>query len=242
MFSKLTQYKSLILTALLPIVFFSDQTIAQLEPQVKEPNVNHERLYQVEVIVFGRSETNPQETWPTDIRLSYPENLSFISESNLSENFTLVPANERSLNPQAATLARSGSYTLLFHQAWRQTIYASKTNIMIAGGKVFNEHHELEGSISLSVGQYLKIQTNLWLTKFAPFGTSVADTWPELPSIPGTFATEVDKSQQNPIQRIVKLNQERTMRSNEVHYMDHPLMGVFVKIIPVETQTEKSIN
>ena len=236
--SKLTQYKISALIFLLSTFFSSAQAFAQLMPEVKEQN--HEKLYQVEVIVFGRPEASAQETWPTDIKLTYSDNIVSVTESGFSEGFTPVPANERSLNPQAATLARSGSYTLLYHQAWRQTIYASKTNIAISGGKVFNGHNELEGSISLSVGQYLKIQTNLWLTKFASVGADVTELWPELPNLPSAFANDVDKSQANPIQRIVKLSQERTMRSNEVHYIDHPLMGVIIKIIPVETLTEKT--
>ena len=236
--SRLTRYKISILIFLLSAFFSSAQSFAQLLPEVKEPN--HEKLYQVEVIVFGRPEANAQETWPTDIKLTYPDNIVSVTESGFSEGFTPVPTNERSLNPQAATLARSGSYTLLFHQAWRQTIYASKTNIAISGGKVFNGHHELEGSISLSVGQYLKIQTNLWLTKFAPAGANTTESWPELPDLPNSFTNDVDTSLSNPIQRIVKLNQERTMRSNEVHYIDHPVMGLIIKIIPVEANAEKT--
>ena len=235
--SKLTQYKISALIFLLSTFFSSAQAFAQLMPEVKEQN--HEKLYQVEVIVFGRPEASAQETWPTDIKLTYPDNIVSVTESGFSEGFTPVPANERSLNPQAATLARSGSYTLLFHQAWRQTIYASKTNIAISGGKVFNGHHELEGSISLSVGQYLKIQTNLWLTKFAPAGANTTESWPELPNLPNSFTNDVNTSLSNPIQRIVKLNQERTMRSNEIHYIDHPVMGLIIKIIPVEANAEK---
>ncbi|RYY75322.1 MAG: hypothetical protein EOO52_07865 [Gammaproteobacteria bacterium] len=236
MFSKRTRFQLLASLLLYSVILSSSPSFAQLEPELKEQN--HEKLYQVEIIVFGRSETNPQEHWPSDIKLSYPENVVSISESG-SDNFTPVQTNERSLNAQAAALARSGSYTLLFHQAWRQTIYANKTNIAITGGKIFNAHHELEGNISLSVGQYLKIQTNLWLTKFAPVGTPVDEFWPELPNLPNSFANDIDASQTNPIQRIVKLKQERTMRSNEIHYIDHPLIGVIIKIIPVETNTVK---
>ena len=200
---------------------------------------SHERLYQIELIVFSRSEANPQEQWPSNIKLIYPENLlSLKSEGN--DEFAMLPANERLLNPQAATLARSGSYTLLYHQAWRQMIYGRKTNIAISGGKVFNGHQELEGSISLSVAQYLKIQTNLWLTQFVPAGTNITDVFPELPTNPSASAVEGEKTQDYLIKRIVKLNQDRSMRSNEVHYIDHPLLGVIVKIIPYEAAGTKS--
>lgn len=215
----------------------SIHAIAQNETEAPQ---THERMYQVELIVFSRPESNAQEHWPSDVKLGYPENLvSLKSDNSLPEGFSAVPNNERLLNPQAATLSRSGTYTLLYHQAWRQMIYGRKTNILIGGGKAFGKHQELEGNISLSVGQYLKIQTNLWLTQFAPAGTNLSETWPELPAIPNTF-NESGSSQDYTIKRIVKVNQERSMRSNEVHYIDHPLLGIIIKIVPYETNSLKN--
>ena len=201
---------------------------------------NHERLYQVELIVFARNQAAPEEHWPTDIKLTYPENLlSLKSEASAYEEFSALAANERLLNPHAATVSKGG-YSLLYHQAWRQMIYGRKTHIAISGGKTFNSHQELEGSISLSVGQYLRIQSNLWLTQFVPTGTNITEVWPELPATPNTTSSEGEKTQDYLIKRIVKLNQERSMRSNEIHYIDHPLLGIIVKIVPVETPSTKS--
>ncbi len=209
----------------------SIQAKAQTETEAPQ---NHERLYQVELIVFARNQAAPEEHWPTDVKLTYPENLlSLKSEASAYEEFSLLAANERLLNPHAATVSKGG-YSLLYHQAWRQMIYARKTHIAISGGKTFNGHQELEGSISLSVGQYLRIQSNLWLSQFVPAGTNLTETWPELPPLPNTASNESEKSQGYLIKRIVKLNQERSMRSNEIHYIDHPLLGIIIKIVPVE--------
>lgn len=218
------------------ILLCSIHTQAQTETEAPQ---NHERLYQVELIVFARNQAAPEEHWPTDIKLSYPENLlSLKADGGSSEEFSLLAPNERLLNPHAATLSKGG-YSLLYHQAWRQMIYARKTHIAISGGKTFNGHQELEGSISLSVGQYLRIQSNLWLSQFVPAGTNITETWPELPPLPNTANSEGEKSQGYLIKRIVKLNQERSMRSNEIHYIDHPLLGIIVKIVPVETSSTK---
>jgi hypothetical protein len=207
-----------------------DVTQTQTEP-AREP-VNHERVYQVELIVFGRPDTNSQEVWPNNFQLAYPENLVVVKDEANAEGMKLLPAAERTLNPQSSILAKSGSYTLLYHQAWRQTIYGRKTNLLITGGKTLNGHQELEGFISLSVGQYLKLQTNLWLTQFAPAGSQVTESWPELPLIPGSEAAP--DSQDYLVKRVVKLIQQRSMRSNEIHYLDHPLMGVIIKIFPYD--------
>jgi len=206
---------------------------AQMEEEKSENN--HERWYQVEMIVFARAESNAQETWPNDLKLSYPTNLITLKSDNpASEGFIPLSPNERLLNTQAATLAKSGTYTVLFHQAWRQIILSHKTNIFINGGKTYNGHQELEGSIALNVAQYLKIQTNLWLTQFVPSGTQVTETWPELPIPPGATINDTEKTQDYVIKRIAKISEQRTMRSNEVHYLDHSLLGVIVKIIPYD--------
>ncbi len=213
-------------------VLFAQFAWAQTETEPAREAVNHERVYQVELIVFARPDTNTQEVWPTNIHLAYPDNLLLVKDETNQEGMKLLPAGERTLNSQASVLAKSGSYSLLYHQAWRQTIYGRKTNLLITGGKTFNGHQELEGSISLSVGQYLKLQTNLWLTQFAPAGTAVAETWPELPTIPGFDAAA--SSQDYLVKRVVKLSQQRSIRSNEIHYIDHPLMGVIIKIFPYD--------
>lgn len=222
----------------LSLIVSSFSAFAQTET---ENSQTHERVYQVEVIVFSRYEANSQEHWPNDVKLGYPENvISLGTDVNSADGFSVLPANERLLNSQAATLARSGSYTLLYHQAWRQMIYGRKTNIAISGGKSFGHHQELEGNITLSVGQYLKIQTNLWLTQFAPAGTTLTETWPELPLLPNAGVNESEKNQDYLIKRIVKVSQDRSMRSNEIHYIDHPVLGIIVKIIPYETSSTKT--
>jgi Peptidoglycan-binding protein, CsiV len=209
---------------------FSASCFAQTETETQPQS--HERIYQVELIVFSRAEATPHESWPTAIKLRYPDNLVTLkTDTALGENFSFLSANERSLNSQAATLARSGSYSLLYHQAWRQLISGSNTHIFITGGKLFGGHYELEGTISLSVAQYLRIQTNLWLTQFVPADPVLPNDWPPLPKLPDEAINTLEKNE-FAIKRIVKLDQNRIMRSNEIHYIDHPLLSVIVKITP----------
>lgn len=207
--------------------------------QDKNDNTNnHDRWYQVEMIVFARQPvSNPgniPEVWPTNINLSYPDNLIALkTEGNANDGFIMLPANDRQLNSQAASINKN--YTLLFHQAWRQFISGKKSNIVFTAGKPFNGHYELEGSIALSVAQYLKLNTNLWLTQFAPAGTTVEETWPTLPALPAEATpTSGAEPKDYLIKRIVKINQFRSMRSQEIHYIDHPLLGIIIKIIPYD--------
>ena len=38
--------------------------------------------------------------------------------------------------------------------------------------------------------------------------------------------------------RSARIQQSRRMRSNELHYVDHPMLGLVVKVIPVETEAD----
>jgi len=42
------------------------------------------------------------------------------------------------------------------------------------------------------------------------------------------------------IQNIVSINQKKKMRSNEIHYLDHPLMGAIIMIRPLESIAENN--
>jgi len=42
------------------------------------------------------------------------------------------------------------------------------------------------------------------------------------------------------IQNIVAINQKKKMRSGEIHYLDHPLMGAVIMVQPLETVTDEN--
>lgn len=179
-----------------------------------------------------------------------------------TESFWQLPTTERSLNDQARALDRNPNFQLLFHQAWRQQISGPRnpSNILISGGRTFGKHFELEGNISLSVATYLKITTNLWFTQFDvnvdnAASENIQETWPDLPLRPNYGATTstltLNSNLENLDEATANINavaeesaapykprfialvkQERDMRSNEVHYLDHPLLGVIIKIKP----------
>ena len=90
--------------------------------------------------------------------------------------------------------------------------------------------------------------------------------WPELPTIPSPLDTKdlfalsyVETNWQTPLaidslipnneyntiiarpyltRNIVQLKQKRRMRSKELHYIDHPQVGLLIKLMPYERPTE----
>lgn len=151
---------------------------------------------------------------------------------------------------------------ILFHATWRQQLKQAKSpsdeinpSILIRGGRRFDNNHELEGSINLRLSRYLHIKTNLWLTRFVPAvavsestDTSEvavdvpAEAWPSLPAYPAESPAPVSDNTLAPlpqykIEEVILHQQSRRMRSHEVHYIDHPKIGIVVQLIPLDENT-----
>ena len=61
---------------------------------------------------------------------------------------------------------------------------------------------------------YLHVDTELWWREIEPGSASAQDDSPTTG-------------------RVAYLNEKRRLRSGEVHYLDHPLIGVMLRISPV---------
>ncbi|WP_317928715.1 CsiV family protein [Halioxenophilus sp. WMMB6] len=206
------------------------------------------------------------------------ENDNPVGDANLAPEgptpFSLVDDDSLALNNIASKLTRNSNYRVLRHVAWIQPALASKEakSVVLTGGDLFDNHHELEGTVTLRVARYLHLDVNLWLTQFYPnYGQESGYTvWPQLPEIPtvghggplsaSTSSGPIDfnfslsggreethsgfngfetksasstaKSPGYIIERIILHKQSRKMRSNEIHYIDHPVLGLVVKVTP----------
>ena len=244
-----------------------------------------------------------------------------IERVNTPEPFIILDEEEQSLSAIKSSLSRHNNYRVLTHKAWRQPAYEHDTEkaVILTGGDLFDDHYELEGTLTLRVSRYLHVETNLWLTQFYPnYGEASGYTeWPPLPQLPSlqsplssipvtnqgseqalsspennpgfesettatekehlgalpnngltlsdaafdkpsftfSFNQELDSlTNQTPgyiIDRIVLNKQSRKMRSGELHYLDHPVLGAIVKVTPwqqpdnSETEpgdTDRSVN
>lgn len=177
-----------------------------------------------------------------------------------TEAFYVLPVSERLLNNNVRDLERSNKHRVLFHSAWRQPVWSrdEAPSLLISGGDQYGEQTELSGSINLSVARYLHLNTNLWFTQFANnYGQEVAE-WPTLPTPPNSedmnkevFKTnqkvnlwdnnsvsenEYDNILRTPFvpEKVVLLQQKRRMRSKEIHYIDHPVVGILFYATPYE--------
>lgn len=183
--------------------------------------------------------------------------------------FLPLPKDLRSMDRFANAMNRSGQYRVLFHEAWRQPVTELEESpaLLIQGGDTFDNHTELEGSITLSVSRYLHLHTRLWFTEFEPNYGQPPGAWPELPRRPDAPQPDLgqrDRENQDMAfwgdewqsasgsawdmslnttsslpdfleddylpRRIATMTQQRRMRSDELHYVDHPLIGLLIRV------------
>jgi hypothetical protein len=208
---------------------------------------NEGRWYQVEMLVFKRNPTSTDdELWRKDLILSYPQDARYISNT--------MPPSVHQLGGHNYTLRRDDNFDVLFHESWQQQMWeeSRSPSLIIRGGQKHGGHRELEGTIKIHIGRYLHVSTDLWLSEFI-YGAQNnnfqnTSEWLRLPPLPRSSSeanTSDNTAAQQEYQRlfssepqpsqIVTLREKRRMRSKETHYIDHPLMGILIRMLPLDT-------
>jgi hypothetical protein len=194
-------------------------------------------LYQIEMIVFARDtlEAESEEHWPSDTVLHYPDHLNVLQAADGgSAPFQLLPTTTLQLNREASVLSQR-HLRVLFHGAWQQTLDENGRtgSVFIGGGQTFADHQELEGYVTFSVEKFLKIDTNLWLSHFVRAADANAATAQSLPASPLSRDSANTGPAAYTASEVYVLQEQRRMRSGELHYQDHPRLGVLVMVVPV---------
>ncbi|MFN3712876.1 MAG: CsiV family protein [Alcanivoracaceae bacterium] len=249
---------------------YSGMSIPELRRTIAEqPKVLEESWYQVEVLVFARKNPASNEFWRLDrqpdlnrsalIRLDrdepeLPEHVDDIDRHARGLGaWRVLDGSTLPLKDMAERLDKAGDRILL-HRSWRQPIRerARAFPVLVEGGNplpvtaldmdapepspltgidgsgAFSTlpalvelkedsdylQRELQGALRLHLSRFLHVEPNLW------FNTTSADG-----------------------QRFwVRIDQSRRMRSEELHYLDHPLFGLLVRVTPWKHPEQKKLD
>lgn len=102
---------------------------------------------------------------------------------------------------------------------------------------------EVIGELYLYRSRYLHLVSNLTIQHWQSLDriTAVDKSTNILPSHPNLTDNIIPSSNSTPLTpideipvRAATINQSRRMRSNELHYIDHPMLGILVKVTPLE--------
>ncbi len=153
---------------------------------------------------------------------------------------------DSSLKAILRSLQRSSGFTVLSHQSWVQPVGSEPTPVMVQAGKRYDDRFEVEGTLSFTRSRFLHVQTNLWYTIFEPrsgeanpflagFQSNLSDE--TLAQYPELVNVERERGQYF-VARTHLMLQSRRMRSDELHYIDHPLFGIVVRINRFQPEAE----
>lgn len=166
--------------------------------------------YMIELILFTRN-TPPGATG--EIWSKTSGDLDW--DSLRSGNYSLAPVGSWRLSGAELALKQAGGLTPVIHTAWQQPVYnrnAARPHYLKSDREIAPGTPLVEGMVKVSVSRYLHVNLDL-LMRGAPAGAA---------RLPGGFQT-------------FRFNEHRRMRSRELHYIDHPLMGMLIMITPVSS-------
>ena len=229
------------------------------------------RYYDVEVVVIENLNPldRKSENWPLQVHMAQPEKIIPLGEPvpNLKEwlptdvdlklAYKLLKPADYQLNGHVEKLTETKSKRVIFHTAWRQPgldknqsipVYfkrevaaqplienESQANV----GQVENQQRLatpsiLEGILRVTLARYLHLEAELSLRE-------------KQPELSGENPFEIlDTNTSAPVtekQGIIHLKQQRRrIRSKELHYLDHPVLGILLLITPYETSDDLTSN
>lgn len=219
--------------------------------------------FKVEVIVFANEDSSGiyDEHWPDINEIPEKPRTVALEASNspdeIIDGYRKLTGSALSLHGEKNLLRKSGKYRVLYHSGWLQPVAHTQNPrpIRIRAGEILdNGMYELDGYIAVGRGRYLHFRPDLFHSrrlspaqaeKLNQMHNKSDSTDPEnsttaLPSDLNSVTSSAEPSSplgmfpEIPEVLTVNLNQARRMRSEELHFIDHPLMGVLVEIKPVK--------
>jgi len=201
--------------------------------------------YIVEMIFFADKHETSSNSSHVSTRPVTPDTQEAIllNDDALLHDFIPYPPEELTLVNQATALAESGRYKILQHVAWLQPGLTKEEAIAVRihAGKDYSDEfkdqssaqtgpsepnvnnqplNELDGTVKVVLGRYLHVYTDLVYRR--PYSLGATST-----------SNSLDR---NLVLADFAIKTHRKMRGKELHYLDHPLLGVLVEIRPVELE------
>lgn len=181
------------------------------------------RWYQVEILVFENTDAahSLTESWVSEG--GYPDlnGTAEVAPGGGANAFPEAPRSSLRMRGLANSLAASGSRNVILHTAWRQPA-ANKDSaipVRIHGGRTFTNSlpdtsidsptavDQIDGTVLLGLSRFVHIYTDFYYRVPQPV-TNVLSNF--------------------------RVRDHRRMRSGEVHYLDHPLFGILIRVSPTQ--------
>lgn len=207
--------------------------------------------YDVEVIVFKNNNPAYQgaENWHlvqknTDTDTTENSQQAAGSEASKPDKvFTMLEPDKYQLTKIADRISSNPDYTLLYHAEWSQPGLDEEHAVDFETEIPYPENGQsveagsaggpmIDARFKLVMSRYLHFSVDMLI----PFAASPDQNHNPDGNLMGTPGATVPAS---PAPTYVEFTDTRRMRSREIHYIDHPLVGVIIQAIPFKIAPEK---
>ena len=231
---------------LLTTIFLLFLTTSYALAEDKDPS-DDRREYDIEIIIFEDAHARylNSESWNQDTP-DETESLTGISANNKpDENLKKIAVKETNKLPheplkanilygEYKNIKHSSQYNVLFYSAWRQAGLDKANAFEIDINDLINKHksksaNSISGNVKIVLARYLHFYADLNYQRPIVNNEVSTDTIDaNVDASAQTTETDLISKQSYPMQM------HRRMRSKELHYIDHPLVGLLIQINPTE--------
>ena len=228
------------------------------------------RYYDIEIVIIENmtEEQKNSENWPLQVNMVQAEKTVQLGQPVLSEwlpkdvdlksSYKVLKSRNYKLTEEVKKISESKTQRVIFHTAWRQPgldknqalpvyfkreieappVIEDENNLeqnaeQAVPSKVKTTPSVLEGILRVTLARYLHLEAEL----------TYQDKLPEIVATDNPFSVLDNESTREKIQKqgVIHLKQKRRrIRSNELHYVDHPVLGILINITRYEKPEDKN--
>jgi hypothetical protein len=191
-------------------------------------NLAYAKWYQVEMVVFEHLVAdNSGELWNTDDVPDYSASIELVTEADGSSAFKRLPSSRYKLGGVNKNLKLSSDYRPLYHVAWQQP---ELTKSRAKKVHIKNPEAKINGTVNLRGGHLLHLDLNI--SYFVDLYTESVTSFTE----ENIYVAGEDVEEMKVDEEIImsgtyaQMKETRRIKLNELHYFDHPLFGVIMRV------------
>ena len=213
---------------------------ARLTPAAEQLEVPEEEGFEEEDILLGLplASGEPQDSaYPGADQLAAAEDrlalaLGILRNPGEERAWRQRPEREQSLRGVARRINRAEDLRVLIHRLWQQPVsgLGEGEAILVQAGPEENEVQELDGYVTVERARFLHLHLNLWFSSYLPHQLPEPETagFQQAAGRPRT-------ARQRQVRKRYQFRQSRKLAEGELHYLDHPQLGVLVRVGAVES-------
>jgi len=197
-------------------------------------NLVYAKWYQVEMVVFEHLTADTSgELWNSDDAPDYPGTIELVTDAGGSNAFKMLPSSRYKLGGVNKALKLSSGYRPVYHVAWQQP---ELTKSRAKKVHIKNPKAKINGTVNLRGGHLLHLDLNI--SYFVDLYTeSITSFTEENISVAGEDVEETEADEEIIMSgTYAQMKETRRIKLNELHYFDHPLFGVIMRVTRLEVE------